>query len=382
MNTLGNTDQVSIPGGAPSAYPPFWGTYRGASPPCSILRLAAVASFWLFALAGSAAAQDKFPAKPVQLIAPFSTGTAVDFLARVFAEKLTPKLGQPVVVQNRPGASGTIAAESVAKAAPDGHTLLIINSQHSTNPALYDKLPYETLRDFAGIAMVAQAPSVIVVSPALGVRTLKEFVALAKKQPGRINYATSGVGTNTHLGGAFFTGRAAIELVAVPYKGMEMIADMISGRIEAMFVPLPAVLAHVKDGKLVALAVTSREPLRTPIELQSVESAADLPGFEYVTYYGFLAPAKVSRRIVEQLSQEIRETAQDMEWFVASLNQGMPFASAMRLPITRPAPLLISFKNDSSSAGSCWPSASIMKSTEKRLFKNQSKPFLRAAPLP
>ncbi len=272
-----------------------------------------VVFFLLAGAAGISHAQDRFPAKSVQLVAPFSPGTAVDFLARIVADRLSPKLGQPVVVQNRPGASGTIAADSVAKALPDGYTILIVNSQHSANPALFATLPYDTLRDFAGIALIAQAPSVMVVSPKLGVSTVKEFIALAKRQPGKINYATSGVGTNTHLGGAYFAGRAGVEMVGVPYKGLEMIADMISGRMEAMFVPLPAVLSHIKDGKLIALGVTSREPLRMPLELPTIESAGELPGYEHITYYGFLAPAKVPKRILDQLSRDIRETVREKE---------------------------------------------------------------------
>ena len=265
------------------------------------------------AFAGSASAQDRYPARPVQMIVPFAAGTATDFLARTLAEKLSQKLGQPFVVQNRTGASGIVATELVAKALPDGYTILVVNSLHSINPPLHANLPYDTLRDFAGIAKFAEAPSVFVVHPGLGVRTVKEFIAFAKRQPGKIHYGTSGVGTNTHLGGAYFAARAGIELVAVPYKGQEIMADIIAGRIEALFAPAPALLQLIKDGKLIGLAVTSREPLRTPIELATVESAGEMAGFEYGTYYGLVAPAKVPRLVLEQLSRVAIQSVQEKD---------------------------------------------------------------------
>ena len=263
--------------------------------------------------AGISSAQDRFPSKPIQLVAPLAPGTTSDLVARILAERLSQRLGQPVVVQNRTGASGSIAGQFVAKSAPDGYTILIVNSQHSANPALFDNLPYDTLRDFTGVALFAEAPSLIVVPTRLNVKTLKEFVALAKSQPGKLNYGTSGNGTTTHVGGALFADRTGINIVAVPYKGFEVITDTVAGRLDAMFVPAASVLQYVRDGRLVALAVTSREPLRTPIELPSAEAAADLPGFEYSTYYGIVAPSGVPRPILDQLSREIRLAAQDKE---------------------------------------------------------------------
>jgi tripartite-type tricarboxylate transporter receptor subunit TctC len=261
--------------------------------------------------AGPVFAQEKFPSKAVQLIAPLAAGTTIDFVARAYAELLSQRLGQSVVVQNRPGAGGTIAAQSVAKAAPDGYTILIVNSQHTINPTLYKALPYDTLAEFSGIAQIGEAPSLVVVHPKLGVRTLKEFIATAKKSPGQINYGSAGIGTTTHIGAAYLASRAGIELVHVPYKGGELVADMVAGRVEAMVVPVAFLLQHIKEGRLLALGVTTREPLRSPLEVPSVEEAAGLTGFQYATYYGFVAPAKTPRPIIEQLSREIRQVTAD-----------------------------------------------------------------------
>ncbi len=265
----------------------------------------------LVMLAGFVFAQDKFPSKSIQLVTPLAAGTTIDLVARTYAELLSPRLGQSVVVQNRPGAGGTIAGQSVAKAAPDGYTILIVNSQHTINPTLYKALPYDTLAEFAGIAQIGEAPSLIVVHPKVGARTLKEFIAAAKKAPGQINYGSAGIGTTTHIGAAYFAFRAGIELVHVPYKGGELVADMVAGRVEAMVVPVAFLLQHIKDGRLLALGVTTREPLKSPIEVPSVEEAAGLPGFQYATYYGFVAPAKTPRPIIEQLSREIRQVTSD-----------------------------------------------------------------------
>lgn len=274
------------------------------------MRWLAVLPVWAIALS-LALAQDKFPAKAVQLIAPLAAGITFDFVARAYADLLTQRLGQSVVVQNRPGAGGTIAAQSVAKAAPDGYTILIVNSQHTINPTLYKSLPYDTLAEFAGIAQIGEAPSLVVVHPKLGVRTLKEFIAAAKKSPGQINYGSAGIGTTTHIGAAFFASRAGIELVHVPYKGGELVVDMVAGRIEAMVVPVAFLLQHIKEGRLLALGVTTREPLRSPLDVPTVEEVSGLSGFQYATYYGFVAPAKTPRAIIDQLSREIRQVTAD-----------------------------------------------------------------------
>jgi len=281
----------------------------------------------LFAvLAGGAAnaqAQDKYPARPVQIVVALAAATTADILTRMFAEKLGERLGQPFVVQNRPGAGGTIAAQSVATAAPDGYTILMINSAHSINPALYSNLPYDTLRDFAGIALVAESPALVVVNPALGAHSLKEFIALARQKPGTINYGSAGVGTATHLAGAYFATRAGIEIVHVPYKtSPDLIADLISNRIQATFVPPAFLLSQIRDGKLLALGVSTPEAMRAPLQVPSVREAAGVD-YEYATWYGFLAPAKTPPAVLELLSRAMLRVTEDKDVREKYLSQGV-----------------------------------------------------------
>jgi tripartite-type tricarboxylate transporter receptor subunit TctC len=269
--------------------------------------------FLLAAAAFGASAQERYPAKPVQMVVPLSPGTTVDIIARLYADRLTQRLSQTVIVQNRPGAGGTIAAQSVAASAPDGTTILMANTQHSVNPALYANLAYDTLRDFAGIAMVAEAPALVYVNPALGAKTLAEFIALAKAKPGTINYGSAGVGTATHLGGAYFASQAKIDIVHVPYKvTSDLVADIVTGRIQATFSPIAFMLAQVREGKLLALAVTSRARVPVLPEVPTVAEAA-IPGYESSTWYGFLAPARTARAIREQLARHLREISEEKE---------------------------------------------------------------------
>ncbi len=275
--------------------------------------IARLLAFLLAAAAFGAPAQERWPARPVQMVVPLSPGTTVDIIARLYADRLTQRLGQTVIVQNRPGAGGTIAAQSVAASAADGYTILMANTQHSVNPALYTSLAYDTLRDFAGIAMVAEAPALVYVNPGLGVKTLAEFVALAKARPGTINYGSAGVGTATHLGGAYFASQAKIDIVHVPYKvTSDLVSDIVTGRIQATFSPIAFMLAQVREGKLLALAVTSRA--RVPV-LPEVPTVAEgpIPGYESSTWYGFLSPARTPRAVRERLAHDLREISEEKE---------------------------------------------------------------------
>ena len=259
--------------------------------------------------ASVACAQDKYPSKPLTVVVPYATGTTTDLIARAFAPKLQEILGQPVIVQNRPGAGGTIATLSVATAASDGYTLLMANSTHAINPTLYTKLSYDSKRDFSGVALVAESAYLIVAGPQLGAKTLREFVAMAKAKPGGINYASAGVGTSTHLAAAYFSNLAGIDIVHVPYKNSsDYIADLISGRVQVSFVPTAFLLTHIKSGKLMALGVSTRDAMKTPLEVPSTREAGI--DYEYTAWFGLLAPSKVSPAILEQLSRAVR-TAQD-----------------------------------------------------------------------
>jgi len=259
-------------------------------------------------LAPAAHADEKYPARPVQIIAPVSAGSAVDIISRIYAERLSRRLGQQFLVVNRQGAGGTIAAAQVAKAPADGYMLFMANSQHSVNPGLYDSLPYDSLREFAGVALVGESPSLVVVAPQLGVKTLAEFIALARQKPGTINYGSAGLGSATHMAGVWFAQRAGIDIVHVPYKvSSDITADLMGGRIQANFVPPAFQLAQVTEGKLVALATTAAEPMKAPLEIPTV--ATTIPGYEYVTWYGFLAPARTPSAVLELLARELREIA-------------------------------------------------------------------------
>lgn len=261
--------------------------------------------------AGSALAQDRYPSRAIQLVIPAASATTSDVLARFLSERMAKRLGQQVVVQNRPGAGGTIAAASIAKAPADGYSIMMVNLQHSLNPLLYDNLPFETLKDFAGLLQFGDAPSLVVVHPNLGVKNMTEFIALARQKPGTINYGSAGIGTTTHLGAAYLAHRAGVEFLHVPYKGPEVRADMMAGRIQLIVVPVPFLLAAIKEGKLLALAVTSPTPLHSPVEAPTVESAAGLDNFAFSTYYGFVAAAQTPKPVLEQLARTIRTIVEE-----------------------------------------------------------------------
>ena len=259
------------------------------------------------ATAGSALGQaPAYPAKPIRLVVPFPPGGATDILARDVAQKLTEAWGQSVVVDNRPGAGGNIGAELVAKAAPDGYTLLMGTvGTHAINASLYAKMPYDHIKDFAPVILVAGVPNVLVVNPALPVNSVAELIAYAKANPGKLNFASSGNGTSIHLSGELFKVMAGVQMTHVPYKGSApAVQDLISGQVQLMFDNLPPSLPQIKAGKLRALAVTSTT--RAPA-LPDVPTMAEagLPGFEASSWFGVLAPAGTPPAIVAKLNAEI-----------------------------------------------------------------------------
>jgi tripartite-type tricarboxylate transporter receptor subunit TctC len=277
----------------------------------SSLRFAASLSILL--AAGTALAQERYPSRAIQLIIPAATATTSDVLSRFLADRMAKRMGQQVLVQNRPGAGGTIAAASVTKAPADGYTIMMVNLQHSLNPLLYDNLQFDTLKDFAGILQFGDAPSLVVVHPSLGVKNLAEFIALAKQKPGQINYGSAGIGTTTHLGAAYLAYRAGIDLLHVPYKGPEIRTDLLAGRINLVVTPVPYLLGPIKEGRMLALAVTSRTPLHSPVEAPTVESATGLKDFAFSTYYGFVAATQTPKPILEQLAREIKAIVEEPE---------------------------------------------------------------------
>jgi tripartite-type tricarboxylate transporter receptor subunit TctC len=289
----------------------------------------ALASIVLAAVVSGSAAAQAWPAKPVRFVVPFPPGGATDIITRVIATRLGEQLGQTVVVENRPGAGGSIGSDLVAKAAPDGYTILMAtNSTHSIGPALNPKIPYVVERDFVPVTEVARSPDILVASPTLGVGSVREFVALAKSKPGQLNFASSGNGTIVHLSGELFKSMAGIDLVHVPYKGTALsIPDLISGRVAILFENIIAAGADVKGGKVRALAVSG--PVRSTLfpELPTIAESG-LPGFETFTYFGVFAPAGTPKDIVTRLNTELVRLVRTPEMREALARQGAePIAS-------------------------------------------------------
>jgi tripartite-type tricarboxylate transporter receptor subunit TctC len=248
--------------------------------------------------------QDQYPSKLLTVVVPLTPGTTIDILARLFAENLSKRFGQQVVVSNRPGAGGLIAAQAVAAAPADGYTVLLANSGHAILGTLNKNLPFDPVGDFAGVSLIGDAPTLVNVAPSLGVRSLQEFVELAKAKPGTINYGSAGIGTATHLAGAYFASRTGTDLVHVPYTvSSTIIADLLGGRIHATFAPAAFTLPLLQDGRLLALAVAADEPIREPIVVPTARSAN--VDYQNATWYGFLAPAKTPRAVLQVLHDAI-----------------------------------------------------------------------------
>lgn len=252
------------------------------------------------------AAEAPFPAKPIRFILGYPPGGASDATARVLAAPLAEKLGQQVVIDNRPGAGGNIGGEITARAAPDGHTWMLGNNGIlATNQALYAKMPFDSLRDFATVGLVGMQPSVLVVHPALPAKDVKGLIALARARPGELNYASTGTGTAGHLIGELFKGLAGVRYAHIPYKGGgPAVIDTLSGQVQFMFATAASVLGHVRGGRLRALAVTSAQRSPSMPELPTVAEAA-LPGFEATTWHGIVVPAKTSEAVVKRINAEL-----------------------------------------------------------------------------
>ena len=254
-----------------------------------------------------------YPSRTIKIVVPFPAGTLTDEVARTFADELSKQVGRMVLVEDRPGAGGTLGAKLVASADPDGYTLLFTNSQYAIAPAVYKTPGYEALADFVGIALVAESPSAVIVSPKMGVTTLKQFIDAAKAKPDTFTFASAGTGSQTHLAAEYFSSQAGIKLVHVPYTDTgSIISDMIAGRTQATFAPPGFLLGQIQSGDLLALAVTSREGMVKPIKAPSVSETA-IPGYEYNTWFGLFAPSRTSPAIVDRLAAALHTIAQEAD---------------------------------------------------------------------
>jgi tripartite-type tricarboxylate transporter receptor subunit TctC len=267
--------------------------------------LTAVAAGMLAAAAGTAAAQT-FPSKQLRMVVTFPTGGAPDILARTIAEKLDPAWGQTMIVDNKPGAGGNIGAEFVARAPADGHTLVMGTvGTHSINGSLYAKIPYDMVKDFAPVTLIASTPNLLVVNNDIPAKNLQELIALAKAKPGTLTYGSPGIGTSVHVSGELFNSLAGVKTTHVPYKGRQMaIPDLLGGSISMMFDNMPSAIPVVREGKLRAIGVTSAKRSASAPEIPTIAEQG-LPGFEATSWFAVFAPAGTPRPVVDRLHAEI-----------------------------------------------------------------------------
>lgn len=249
-------------------------------------------------------AEPPFPNRPLRIVVPFTAGSATDVIARIVMPQLVERWGKQIVTDNRPSAGGIVASTIVAEAPPDGHTLMVTGSNFAGSAALYSKLPFDAVRDFSGITQFASTPLVLVVAPALGVKTAPDFIALAKSKPGQFNYGSTGLGSGPHYGAELFKLKTGINAVHVPYRGSpESLTDLMSGRVHFILSPVLAAVPLVKSGRLLALGVTTTYRAQA---MPDVPSLVDVvPGFEYQGWYGSLAPSKTPRATINLLNKEI-----------------------------------------------------------------------------
>jgi len=268
---------------------------------------ALLAALFLVTLAGTLpACAQEYPRKAIRLIVPFAPGGGNDTVARAIAQSAGASLGQPVVVDNRAGAGGMLGAELAARSPPDGYTLFLGGvGSHAVNPNLHAKLPYDPVKDFAPITLIASAPSVLVVNPSLPARTLAEFTALAKASPGRINYASNGNGSSAQLAAVLYESMAGVQMVHVPYKGLApALVDLLAGEVQAMFSSVVAIVPNIKAGRLRALAVTGKRRAALLPEVPTLDESG-VPGYEAGSWYGILAPAGTPQAVVAKLHEAI-----------------------------------------------------------------------------
>lgn len=275
------------------------------------IRLIAIAAAML-AAAPMAAAADEWPTKPIRMVVPYAAGGNTDVLARLIAQRLSASLGQQVIVDNRPGGNTLPATELVAKAPPDGYTILLTTLTFVVVPSLYPTLPFDPIKSFTPITLAVTLPNVLVINPELPVQSMKDFIAYAKANPGKMSYASTGSGTSPHLSMELLKSMASIDLVHIPYKGgAPALTDLIGNRTQAQFIGLPVAIPHIASGKLRAIGVTSKERASAAPSIPTI--AETVPGYELDPWFGVLGPAGMSKVIVDRLQQEISRILRTQE---------------------------------------------------------------------
>ncbi len=285
-----------------------------------IAKLPVIASVLTAMLPAITAAQT-YPLKPVRLVVPFGVGGPGDAIGRMIGRQLTDSLGQPVVIDNRSGATTIIGTELVAKSVPDGHTLLLISTTHAVNPSLFPKLPYDPMKDFAPVTLITATPFMLGVHPSVAANSVTEFVAIARNKPGSLNYGSSGAGSSIHLTTELLKSVASIQMTHVPYKGSgPAFIDLIAGQIQLLFSSTVSTLPHVKSGKVRGLAITSLKRAQALPEMPTI--AESYPGFESSSWFGLLVPAKTPQAVIDRLLKDTRAALKAPDVNQTLLNQG------------------------------------------------------------
>ena len=286
------------------------------------LRMSLVAALAVLLGALPALAQT-YPSRPVRVIVPFPAGGGVDAAGRILAQRLGESFGKPFLIENRGGANGNIGTEAAAKSPNDGGTLLFTGAGFVTNPSLYRSVPYDPVRDFEPVSLMALGPNVLVVHPSLPVKSVRELIALAKTQPGRIGFAGSGSGSTPHLAGELFNAMAGVQMVHIPYRGSgPAMIGLLAGDAPVMFLPAINAGGHVAAGRLRAIAVTSRERLQAMADLPTV-SEAGLPGYESSQWYGLLAPAGTQSEVLDLLNSQVANIMRSSDMKIRMTNDGL-----------------------------------------------------------
>lgn len=282
----------------------------------------------LAAAAGASFAQQDYPNKPIRLIVGVAPGGATEILARTVGNKVSENVKQQVIVDSRPGANHILGGEITAKSAPDGYTLQLIPEGFIINPSIYTKLPFDVLRDFTAVAVIALVPNGLVVHPSMPARTVKQFIALARARPGQLTYGTSGVGAPSHMAAELFQLQTKVKFLHVPYKGSSLsVIDLMGGHIDLSFPTVAASVAHVRSGKLVAIGVTTAQRAAALPDVPTIQESG-VPGYEVAGWYGIIGPAAMPKPLVARINQEVNAVLQVPEFRASMAKQGFDARTA------------------------------------------------------